>query len=168
VNERASIRGNSQSLRQGRISEAYACYFITKVVDRRQTVLATSEAATILLDSWNFLRSRDRMKLFAFCIMPDHFHLTLCLMPGEDISQLMSDSNKFTARELNKLLQRQGTFWQEGFRDHRCRDEGELHDLSLYIEHNPVRAGLTLTAEEWPYSSANQQHRHMLDREWWP
>lgn len=100
--------------------------------------------------------------------MADHYHMTLCLMPGEDISQVMLDSNKFTARELNKLLGRKGTFWQEGFRDHRCRNENELHDLSLYTEQNPVRAGLVQTADEWPYSSANPHRYHLLDREWWP
>jgi len=112
--------------------------------------------------------AHDRIKLFAFCIMPDHYHMTLCLMPSEDLAQLMQDSNKFTARGLNKLFQREGTFWQEGFRDRRCRNEDELHDLSLYIEHNPVRAGLVQTAEEWPCSSANPHRRHLLDREWWP
>lgn len=168
MNDRAPIKGNSQSLRQGRVSEAFACYFITKVVERRRPVLATEQISKILLDSWNYLRSHECIKLFAFCIMPDHYHVTLCLMPGENLSRLMQDSNKFTGRELNKLLRHRGTFWQEGFRDHRCRNEDELHDLSLYIEHNPVRAGLVQTAEEWPYSSASQQCRHMLDREWWP
>ena len=168
MNDRAPIKGNSQSLRQGRISEAFACYFITKVVDQRRSVLANERAAAILLDSWNYLRSHDRIKLFAFCVMPDHYHITLCLMPGENLSQLMLDSNKFTAREINKLFQRGGTFWQEGFQDHRCRSEAELHDLSLYIEHNPVRAGLVQAAGEWPYSSASQNCRHLLDREWWP
>jgi hypothetical protein len=38
----------------------------------------------------------------------------------------------------------------------------------LYIEHNPVRAGLVERAELWPYSSANPIHRDVLDREWWP
>ena len=100
--------------------------------------------------------------------MPDHFHMIFCLMPDEDLSKIFEDSGKFTARELNKLLGRSGQFWQEGFHDHRCRNERELHDLSVYIEHNPVRAGLVTAAELWPYSSAFPTNQSMLDREWWP
>lgn len=100
--------------------------------------------------------------------MPDHFHLILCLMSGEKLSKVMEDSNKFTGREINTLLGMFGQFWQNGFHDHHCRDEHELHELSLYIEHNPVRAGLVSAAESWPYSSAYPGNKLMLDREWWP
>jgi REP element-mobilizing transposase RayT len=142
--------GRSAELRKGRVSQDFACYSISKAVPRRRPVLASDAAAKILIDSWQYLRSRDRFKLFAFCIMPDHYHLTFCLLPGENLSKLMEDSNKFTAHELNKLLGRSGQFWQEGFHDRNCRNDSELHDLSLYIEHNPVRLGLVESAELWP------------------
>jgi REP element-mobilizing transposase RayT len=165
---RVNIAGDSSKLRKGRISEGYACYSITKAVNHRRPVLAHPAHAKVISDSWNYLRSKNRIKLFAFCIMLDHFHMTICLMPGEDLSKVFEDSGKFTARELNRLLGRQGQFWQEGFHDHRCRDEAELHDLSQYIEHNPIRAGLVARAEDWPYSSASAANKGMLDREWWP
>jgi REP element-mobilizing transposase RayT len=165
---RSFVPGRSVELRKGRVSQDYACYVVSKVVHFRRPVLATPPAAQILLDSWQFLRSHDRIKLFAFCIMPDHFHIAFCLMPGESLSKLMEDTNKFTARELNKLHEKHGQFWQEGFHDRNCRDDNELHELCVYIEHNPVRAGLVTRAEFWQYSSANPQHRGMLDREWWP
>jgi putative transposase len=162
------VIGRSSELRKGRISEDFACYAITKTVNFRRNVLAKDSTARVLLNSWQYLRIHDRFKLFAFCIMPDHFHIVFCLMPSEDLSKLMQDLCKFTSRELNTLLGGGGQFWQEGFHDHRCRHEGELHDLCLYIEHNPVRAGLVEAAELWPYSSAYPANRNMLDRDWWP
>jgi putative transposase len=161
-------QGRSAQLRKGRVSEDYSCYSVTKTVFQRRKALASTAAAKVLTDSWQHLRAHDRIKLFAFCIMPDHFHMALCLMPGEDLSKVFEDSNKFTARELNRLLGRSGQFWQEGFHDRRCRDENELHDLCLYIEHNPVRARLVTSAELWPYSSAFPPNNCLLDREWWP
>jgi putative transposase len=160
-------KGRSAELRTGRVSEDFACYSITKTVNFRRPVLATDDCASVLMNSWSFLRSKERIKLFAFCVMPDHFHLVLCLMPGEDISKVMGDTNKFTARELNKLIRRRGQFWQEGFHDHRCRDDRDLYDLCLYAEHNPVRNQLIGKAEEWPYSSAYHRNRIMLDSDWW-
>jgi putative transposase len=108
------------------------------------------------------------MKLLAFCIMPDHFHIVMFLLPGRNLSELMKATSKFTSRELNKLLGRLGKFWQQGFHDHRCRDEREVHDLCLYTEHNPVRKGLVSAAELWPYSSAFESNKRLLDRDWWP
>jgi putative transposase len=162
------ISGRLSELRKGRVSEDFACYSVTKTVLYRRGVLTAEAPAKILLDSWQFLRLRDRIKLFAFCIMPEHFHLVFCLFPGKNLSKLMEDTGKYTARELNKLFGRRGQFWQTGFYDHRCRDARELHDLSLYAEHNPVRAGLVTASELWPYSSAFSINRHMLERGWWP
>ncbi|HVT27985.1 MAG TPA: transposase [Lacipirellulaceae bacterium] len=162
------IRGRSANLRKGRVSEDFACYVITKNVNRRLPLLADDRVAKIILDAWQYVRSKDRIKILAFCIMLDHFHLAICLMPGESISKLMQDTAKFTSRKLNRLLNRRGTFWQEGFHDHRCRDVDDLHERSLYVEHNPVRKGLVTTAELWPYSSASAENKYMLDREWWP
>ena len=166
--KRPTLHGRSSAIRKGRISEDFACYSITKRVNNWERFLATPATSRIVLDSWNYLRSKGRMKLFTFCIMPDHFHMILCLMPGEDLSRVSEDSGKYTSRELNKHLGRSGQLWQEGFHDHRCRNENDLHDLSLYIEHTPVRAGLATAADVWPYSSAFPSNRGMLDRDWWP
>jgi REP element-mobilizing transposase RayT len=89
-------------------------------------------------------------------------------MPGQSISRVMEDTSKFTPRELNKLLKSQGCFWQNGFHNHRCRNESEVHELASHIEHNPVRKGLVNSAEQWPYSSAYLDNKYLLDRDWWP
>jgi REP-associated tyrosine transposase len=162
-----NTRGQSSALRRGRLSEEFASYSVTKVVESRLPVLADPKCAKVLLNSWNYLRSANRMRLLAFCIMPEHFHFVFRLLPNTMLSKLMEDTSKFTAREINKSLNRKGRFWQNGFHDHRCRNENELHDLCLYVEHNPVRKGLVTSAEQWPYSSASSANKVLLDRDWW-
>jgi putative transposase len=162
------IPGRSAKLRYGRVSEDFGCYSITKVVENRLPVLAQLTPAKYLFESWTHLRVHKRIKLFAFCIMPDHYHMAFCLLPGADLSAAVESISKFTSREINKALGRKGRLWQEGFQDHRCRNEEELHELCLYIEHNPVRKMLVQTADGWPYSSAFAGNKHLLDREWWP
>lgn len=160
--------GRSAELRRGRVSEDFACYSITKVVNNRVPVVAQPATAQALFDSWAYMRRQNRIKVFAFCIMPDHYHLAFCLMPSEDLSSVMESISKFTSREINRILGRRGTFWQNGFFDHRCRNDDELHELCIYIEHNPVRKLFVKSAGEWPYSSAYAANKHLLDREWWP
>ena len=79
----------------------------------------------------------------------------------------MNSTNKFTARAINTHLGVTGRFWQEGFHDHRCRNEHEADELSIYIEHNPVRKGFVEFAEQWQYSSAHPANCFLLDRDWY-
>ncbi len=74
----------------------------------------------------------------------------------------------YAAREANRLLQRTGhTFWQDESYDHWVRDEAELERIVIYIEWDPVRAGLVASPEEWRWSSAWERKRGRLkDRPW--
>ncbi|MEM8866131.1 MAG: transposase [Planctomycetota bacterium] len=157
---------NSHRLRIGRQSLENCVYSITKVVDRRRPLLVSDAAFQVLADSWQFLREAGRIKLFAFCVMPDHFHVMIGLMPGPELSKVVQDNCKFTARELNRLHGLYGSFWQHGFHDRRCRSHQEVVDLATYIEHNPVRAGLVESATDWCHSSAFPGHRKTLDADW--
>ncbi|MCX5685083.1 MAG: hypothetical protein NT049_15570 [Planctomycetota bacterium] len=60
----------------------------------------------------------------------------------------------YTAKEANKILGREGTFWQDDYFDRYIRDEDHLRRVVHYIESNPVKARLVRSAAEWPWSSA--------------
>ena len=158
---------HARYLRGGRQSEAMTTYAVTKCVENRRPVLASKHAASIILDCIDYMRSDDRMRQLAFCIMPDHVHLLLVLLDKCSLHDLVRDFCRFTARRLNALESRRGEFWQDNFHDHRCRDEADAIERLTYIEHNPVRAGLVKVAAEWPFSSACPDNALRLDREWY-
>jgi hypothetical protein len=60
----------------------------------------------------------------------------------------------FHSHEANRMLNRQGQFWQEEYHDRYIRDEQHLECSVRYIEMNPVKAGLCRSPEDWPFSSA--------------
>jgi hypothetical protein len=61
----------------------------------------------------------------------------------------------FLRTECNRILGRAGqAFWQDESYDHLVRSELEFGRIQRYIEQNPVTAGLALTAEQFPWSSA--------------
>jgi putative transposase len=160
-------QGHSDRFRAGRYSESRACYSITKCVDGRKPILASDEVFSLLRDTLMFLRSENRIRLLGFCVMPDHLHLLFVLVGNSSLSDVMKSFSRFTARKINEHFGRSGCLWQEGFYDHRCRDEKEIEELLAYIEHNPVRAHLVERAELWPYSSANPACAGLLDRDWY-
>ena len=119
------------------------------------------------MSSLKYLREAGAIRLLSFCIMPDHFHAVWFLVGRQSLSEVMGSLGKYTARRLNSLLHRQGQFWEEGFFDHRCRDENDIEDRITFIEHNPVRAELVAKAEDWLFSSAHKSQRGLLDRDWY-
>ncbi len=157
----------SSHLRIGRWSEAFACYAITKNVEHRKQVLAAPRPARIILDSLDYMRRSDQIRLLGFCIMPDHYHLLIFILPGHDLPTVMESFGKYTARRLNRLFGWRGRFWQDGFHDHRCRDEDDMIERVSYLEHNPVRAELVEKADGWPFSSAYASNSALLDRDWY-
>jgi putative transposase len=158
---------HAKNLRAGRWSESYACYAVAKCLARREPILTDPVAARVILSSLTYLRTSGAIRLLAFCIMPDHYHAVLFLVGRQSLSEVMSSLGKYTARRLNALLRRQGQFWEEGFHDHRCRDDDDIEDRILYIEHNPVRAEFVSKAEDWPLSSAHPSQQGLLDRDWY-
>jgi hypothetical protein len=59
------------------------------------------------------------------------------------------------SRVANRVLGRTGLpFWQDESYDHWIRSSDELQEIIVYVENNPVKAGLAEAAEHWPWSSA--------------
>ena len=91
--------------------------------------------------------------LLAWCVMPNHVHVLLT--PLWKPYKITQGIKGFTAHDINKLQHQIGrTFWQDESYDHWVRDEEELQRIVLYIEQNPVKAGLCRTPADWPWSSA--------------
>jgi REP element-mobilizing transposase RayT len=91
--------------------------------------------------------------------MPDNIHLFAGFGP-ESIS--VSSWLKSFKNTISKTLTNAtfgGPHWQKGFFDHVIRSEESYEQKWLYVRENPVRAGLVVTAEEWPYAGEISQVR---------
>jgi REP element-mobilizing transposase RayT len=121
-------------------------------------------AETVVASMYHF--AGVRYDLLAFVVMPSHLHWvfkpcdewvdSLRVLAGErpPRERIMHTIKTRTGSECNKLLRRQGTFWQDESYDHCVRDEEELGRIIRYVEENPVQAGLVSAPEDWPFSSA--------------
>ena len=94
--------------------------------------------------------------MHAFVVMPNHVHLLLT--PAVALPKLTKSLKSITAKRANQTLGLTGQpFWQEESYDHLVRDGRELERIRLYIELNPVRAGLAHEASKYRWSSAGWQ-----------
>jgi len=103
------------------------------------------------------LRKSERHEycgLHAFVVMPNHVHVLL--EPHKELRCTTKWIKGTTARQANKILGRGGQpFWQDESFDHWIRNSAEFDRVTMYIERNPVAAGMVQEPWQWPWSSAS-------------
>jgi len=91
--------------------------------------------------------------LMGYCIMPNHVHMMMKLMPRAPVLfKIMQNLKKYTAVHANKVLGKVGAFWEEESYDHVVRSEEEFYRILNYILRNPVKAGFVKAWQHWPFT----------------
>jgi putative transposase len=87
----------------------------------------------------------------AFCLMSTHYHLVV-EASREDLSKGVERLNGRYARAFNRRYGRFGHLFAERFATRVIAGEQYLFEVCSYVVLNPVKAGLCVRAEEWPWS----------------
>lgn len=106
--------------------------------------LANPEVANMLCEALHY-RDQRVFSLDAYCVMPNHVHLVCTPFVNQEstvpISEIMHSLKGYTGHQANKILGRQGQFWQHESFDHVIRDSDEYLKIVNYVLENPARAG---------------------------
>jgi putative transposase len=98
-----------------------------------------------------------RVAIHAYVLMPGHVHL-LATPPDEvGLGRMMQWIGRHYVPYYNQKYARSGTLWQGRYKATVIEAERYFMACSIYIETNPVRAGLSASAEGYPWSSC-QHH----------
>jgi putative transposase len=85
----------------------------------------------------------ERVMMISFAVMPNHVHALFVQNPEWPLQKLIRSWKGFTARNINKLLDRSGNFWQRDYFDRLVRDEKHFANCVRYIRRNPEKAHLS-------------------------
>ena len=94
--------------------------------------------------------------LFAFCVMPNHWHLLVHAPTGPCLSSYLQWLAGVHGSHWRKSSQSagRGAVYQGRFRAVPVEADQSFVRVCRYIERNPIRAGLVTRAEAWEWSSA--------------
>ena len=97
------------------------------------------------------------MRILAYCLMPNHWHMVLQPRADGDLSKFMQ---RVTLTHTQRYHAKTRTVGYGHIYQGRYKSlpvEGDSHFLSLvrYVERNAKRAALVSKAEEWPWGSAS-------------
>mgnify|MGYP001603979755 CR=1 FL=1 len=85
------------------------------------------------------------VKVHAFCLMPNHYHLLLSAVIENGIPLFMKKFNGGYARYFNEKYKRKGALFESRYKKIIIEDEAHFIHLPYYIHLNP----LDLIAREW-------------------
>jgi REP-associated tyrosine transposase len=128
-------------------------HHVTQRGNNRQDVFFSDQDRVHYLQMLGQYSLRHGCRVLAWCLMTNHVHLIL--IPGSQRSMALTlgQTHSQYSLELNRQQSRIGHLWQNRF--FSCPLDGS-HLLAAmhYVELNPVRAGLSGEAWDWPWSSA--------------
>lgn len=95
------------------------------------------------------------MRVLAYCLMPNHWHLILYPLQDGDLSLFMSwITNTHTRRwHVMKNTVGQGHLYQGRYKSFLCEEDAHFLTLVRYVERNAKKANLVKRAENWKWSS---------------
>ncbi len=96
-------------------------------------------------------RERYPFSLYAYVLMPNHFHLLLEVQETPT-GRLMQAVLTGYARRFNRVHRRRGHVFQGRYKAIVCERDRYLLALVRYLHLNPVRAGLVKRPGDWQWS----------------
>ncbi len=122
-------------------------YKIDKYLDHSSNGCYLNTEALILLKSFFLEKDKELYELIAFSVMPNHVHILF--KQYEELAKIMQLLKGSSAYQLNRLLERKGKFWEDGYYDKLIRNEDHFSMTYEYIKYNAVKAGLTDSKERF-------------------
>ena len=141
--------------RTARASQGGYCYHVLNRGNARNEVFHKDEDYAAFLQLLIEASQRVPMRLLAYCLMPNHFHLVVWPHSDGDLSRWMQWLLTSHVRRYHRHDQSSGHVWQGRFKAFPIQQDDHLLMVMRYVERNPVRAKSipVRKAQRWPWSS---------------
>ncbi len=142
-----------------------AVYLITCRGEHNENIFKEKEDYQMLLDLVKKYQEQYGIKIFAFCLMPDHLHLLVEMEQNagiqqseelgsfQNISDFMQGLNNNYTKYFNGRYQRKGHLFRERFKSALIEKNSSLLKMTAYLHLNPQRLNPDQDAKDYPYSS---------------
>jgi putative transposase len=141
-----------------RASAADICYHVLNRGNARGTVFHNANDYAAFIRLMEEAGSRVPMRILAYCLMPNHFHLVLWPSGDGDLSRWMQWLLTSHVRRYRRHYSGSGHVWQGRFKAFPIQSDEHLLTVMRYVERNPVRAPSIAVSSAcmWPWSSAQR------------
>lgn len=144
-----------------RSSDRNAVLHVVNRGNDRRCLFASDRDYAAFIGMMTWARSRADLRLLAYVLMPNHWHLVAWPRDPEQLSQFMRDVTSTHAAIVRTETGSRGCghVYQDRYHAFVIDSEPRYYRTLLYVEANPVRAGLVASAQHWRWSSLHERLR---------
>lgn len=117
------------------------------------SLVICNDPLTMRIKSNNKVESEKFVEIINYCLMPNHFHLTLKQNSVNGISYFLHRLGTSYTKYFNRKHKRTGRLFEYVFKAVRINSDEQLIHLSRYIHLNPFVAGIVNKPEDYRWSS---------------
>jgi putative transposase len=153
--------------------------FLTVTCLEWKHVLAEDRYKDIITDSLTYLAKSNRVYVYAFVIMSNHFHLIWQMVGEHRRANVQRDFLKYISQQILKVMKREKSellgellvnakdrkyqVWERNSLSMPLWTPKVFEQKLDYIHNNPVQTGLCKFPEDYNYSSAQFYERNEKD-----
>ena len=132
---------------------AHGYYHVINRGNNRSDVFLSPSDYRAFLRLIEQAQQRIPLRMLAFCIMPNHFHLVVSQDGAKDVSRWMHWLLTTHVHRHHLKYGTSGRLWQGRFKAFPIEQDGHLLTVMRYVERNALRSGIVARAEQWPWGS---------------
>lgn len=161
-----------------KIDDKEGIYFVTLTAVDWVDIFTRRELKLTIIDSLKYCQKNKGLIIHAWCLMHSHLHMIAGTKQGYDLSAILRDMKKFTAKEIiqkvndepesrrewmlhrfafNAKYKKRITnykVWQDGNRAKQIITSAFMKQKLEYIHNNPVEEMVVEEPQEYLFSSA--------------
>ena len=136
-----------------RLTLAHHPHHVIQRGNNRQLVFADRADREMLLKLAGDYAVEFEVAVHAYVLMDNHFHFLATPATQEGLPRWMQAIGRRYVRYFNDRHGRTGTLWEGRYRSTLIQTERYLLACMVYIDLNPVRAGMVMEPGAFPWSS---------------
>jgi putative transposase len=139
--------------RLARVSVAGYPYHVIQRGNNRQSIFTADAERGVMRELLDENARRFDVAIHAYVLMDNHFHLLLTPNADDSLPKMMQAVGRKYVRYFNDVHKRSGTLWEGRYKSALVQTERYLLACMVYLDLNPVRAGLVTRPQDYPWSS---------------
>ena len=121
--------------------------------NNRQAIFACAADYRVMLDLLEENAKKFDVLVHAYVLMSNHLHLLATPQAADGLPKMMQAVGRSYVRYFNDTQKRSGTLWEGRYKSTVIQADRYLLACMVYIDLNPVRAGLVMQPQDYPWSS---------------
>lgn len=131
------------------------CYHVINRANARLPIFFEEKDYVLFEDVLEEAKERFSMRILAYCLMPNHFHLVLYPKDDGDMGKFMQWLTLTHTQRWHQANNTKGTghLYQGRYKSFLIQDNTHLLSAIRYVERNALRAKFVKKAENWKFGS---------------